>query len=107
MQRLKKTDLAINDLNTLRNKRIVGNTPQSFNDEQSLLKFILEERRRELYANGTRLFDIKRLNLDPNYAKTITHTYNNINYTAEPNSNKLVLPIPAQVMKFNTHWKQN
>lgn len=101
---------AINDINTLRSKRIVNYTnltSADFTDNDALLRFALEERRRELYNNGTRLFDIKRLNLDSRFARNITHTHNGTDYVATPNDNKLVLPIPAQVMKFNLNWKQN
>lgn len=108
--RLGNNTAAINDLNSLRIKRIENYTPLTaadFANDDALLKFVLEERRRELYNNGTRLFDLKRLNLDSRFAKTTTHTHNGIDYVATPNDNKLVLPIPAQVMKFNPNWAQN
>lgn len=103
-------EAAINELNELRSKRISNYTDLTstdFSDNNALIKFALEERRRELANNGTRLFDIKRLNIEPQFAQTTTHTINGTDYTADPNSNKLVLPIPAQVMKFNPNWKQN
>lgn len=105
--RLGKKDLAITDLNTLRNHRIADNVdlqPTDFNTDMELLKFCLEERRRELVGSQIRLFDIKRMNLDPNLAITITKEYEGKTYTAEPNSGKLVLPIPASILKFNPTW---
>lgn len=108
--RLGNTAQAIADLNALRNVRIRNHRALAANNfpaTNDLVKFILEERRKELFFNHTRLFDVKRANLEPAFAKTVTHTFNGVNYTAEPNSNKLVLPIPASVLKFNPSWTQN
>lgn len=108
--RLNNTAKAIELLNELRDNRIIDNvhlTTADFPTKDSLLKFIFEERRREMYLSGTRLFDIKRQNLEPQFAKKITHNLNGTQFIAEPNSNKLVLPIPAQVMKYNPTWSQN
>lgn len=105
--RLGKKDLAITDLNTLRAKRLKEYTPlqeTDFNTDKDLIKFCLEERRRETFISHLRLLDIKRMNLDPNFAITITKEYEGKTYKAEPNSGKLVLPIPAQVLKFNPTW---
>jgi hypothetical protein len=71
------------------------------------LTLVLEERRREMIMTGMRLFDLKRLNLESALAKTVTHTIRTDNYTAEPGSNKLVLPIPNQVLSFNPNMVQN
>ncbi|GIM49935.1 RagB/SusD family nutrient uptake outer membrane protein [Capnocytophaga stomatis] len=108
--RLGKKDLAITDLNTLRAKRLKEHTPlqeADFNTDKELIKFCLEERRRETFMSHLRLLDIKRMNLEPDYAITITKQFQGETYTAEPNSGKLVLPIPAQVLKFNPSWKNN
>lgn len=62
-----------------------------------------------IYTN-TRLFDLKRENLEPAFAKETIHKVlgtTNITFTAAPNSGKLVLPIPAQVLKFNPEMPQN
>lgn len=95
---------AVGALNKVRKRRIpnVANKQAAdFGNADALLAFVLEERRRELLMNGTRLFDLKRLNLDARFAKTVKHPLNNKVYEASPNSAKLVLPIPAQVKKFN------
>lgn len=108
--RLNNVSDAINDLNTLRSKRILNYTAlasQDFASQSDLVKFTLEERRREVFLSHTRLFDLKRQNLETAYAKTVVHHYEGVDYTAEPNSNKLVLPIPASVLKFNPNWAQN
>lgn len=102
--RTNKPQQAIDKLNKLRKNRlwvVEELTAESFATPDELLKFALAERRRELFMGGTRLFDIKRLNLDPRFAKTVKHTLDTEIYEAAPNSDKLVMPIPAQVKKFN------
>ncbi|GIM51133.1 hypothetical protein CAPN004_01630 [Capnocytophaga cynodegmi] len=108
--RLGKKDLAIADLNTLREKRLKNYTPlqsADFSSDKDLIKFCLEERRRETFQSYLRLFDVKRMNLEPDFATTLVKEFQGETYKAEPNSGKLVLPIPAQVMKFNPSWKNN
>lgn len=111
--RLGNSGVAINLLNELRNKRIEGNMDVSegdFDTPNSLIKFCLEERRREMIYSNTRLFDLKRENLEPAFAKTTLHKIegkNPLSFTAAPNTNQLVIPIPAQVLKFNPGMPQN
>ena len=111
--RLGNAGAAIALVNDIRNNRIEGNVEVSeadFPTPNSLLKFILEERRREMIYSNTRLFDLKRQNLDPAFAKTTLHKIegkNPLSFTAQANSNQLVIPIPAQVLKFNPGMPQN
>ncbi|MDO5106210.1 RagB/SusD family nutrient uptake outer membrane protein [Capnocytophaga sp.] len=110
--RLGKKAEAIKDLNALRKFRIENATytdlqVTDFATNKDLIKFALEERRREMVGSQTRLFDVKRMNLEPDFAVTIIKEFQGKTYTAEPNSGKLVLPIPAQVLKFNPSWKRN
>lgn len=102
-------DGALDALNKLRTKRYAADTyvDVTERDPEKLLKLILDERRRELMFKGTRWFDLKRLNKDPRFAKTITHTYFGETYTLEPNSPKYVLPIPLKVMAANNLLEQN
>ncbi len=60
---------AIDDLNTLRVNRFVAGTyidltTADLPDAAATLTFVKEERRRELLDRGTRLFDLKRYNLE-------------------------------------------
>lgn len=55
----------------------------------------------------TRLIDLKRLNREPEFAKTITHTINGTEYKLEPNSPKYVLPIPPVVLRYNPNMPDN
>ncbi len=102
--RLGNTSEALSKLNELRKKRIknvVDKTMVDFVSSEDLLKFILDERRKELVMTGTRLFEVKRLNLEPKFQKTIIHKIGGKEYRAEPNSGTLVFPIPANVKRFN------
>jgi tetratricopeptide (TPR) repeat protein len=102
----------VDDMNSLRVKRYSTGTytnlnVSDFSDKAEALTFVLQERRRELFMNGMRLFDLKRLNLDPLTAKTVTHTVNGVDYVMEPGANNLVLPIPGQVMNLASNLTQN
>jgi len=67
---------AMQTLNTLRSKRVKGSgaalaTPAT---TEETVKLIIDERRRELAMGFNRFFDLKRLNTEPAYAKTLqTH----------------------------------
>lgn len=106
--RVGSKDKALTHLNTLRTNRIVGNTPLVAATNDDALKIALDERRREMpYLGITRLADLKRLNKDPRFAKTITHETTNSDglvtstYTLAPNDLRYVLPIPPKVLALN------
>lgn len=107
LARLGRNTEAIEVLNSLRQNRLSNYadlTSADFATDLDLLKFCLEERRREVFRTMTRLFDLKRTSTDPNLVKTITHHFDGVDYTTTSDSEKLVLPIPAQVLKFNPSW---
>jgi CheY-like chemotaxis protein len=76
------------------------------NDEVAL-SLILQERRRELFAKGFRLFDLKRLNTDPRFAKTVTHPLKTQQLTLAAGANRYVYPIPVKVLNNNKGMEQN
>jgi tetratricopeptide (TPR) repeat protein len=76
------------------------------NDAQALV-LILQERRRELFGRGYRLFDLKRLNLDPAMVKTVTHPFGSQSLTLAPGSNRYIYPIPQKVVGANPEIVQN
>lgn len=104
-----KIEDALDVLNQLRTKRYAADTYTDIveHDQEKLLQLILDERRRELMFRGTRWFDLKRLNKDSRFAKTITHKHLGETYTLEPNSNRYVLPIPLKVISINDRLEQN
>ncbi|RAJ08879.1 SusD-like starch-binding protein associating with outer membrane [Chitinophaga skermanii] len=68
------------------------------NNQNALIRFVIEERIREFAMEGYRWFDMRRLSVDPLFAgKTYTHTLYNTNgttvtYTLKPNRFTLMLP---------------
>ena len=100
--RIGSKDKAMEYINTLRDSRIIDNVPLVASDNKDALVKVLEERRREMPMLGcTRLIDLKRLNREPEFAKTIVHEVNGVEYRLEPNSPKYILPIPPSVLRFN------
>ena len=100
---------AIALINKLRDNRIKNNTDIVVTDRNDALQKVLEERRRELAMSGmVRYIDLKRLNQESQFAKTVTHVTGEGTFSLEPNSPLYVLPIPAKVMRFNKNsMKQN
>ena len=100
---------AMSLINKLRDNRIKNNTPLVAIDRSDALQKVLEERRRELAMSGmVRYIDLKRLNQESQFAKTVTHVTGEGTFSLEPNSPLYVLPIPAKVMRFNKNsMKQN
>lgn len=96
-------------INKLRDNRIKNNTDVVATDRNDALQKVLEERRRELAMSGmVRYIDLKRLNQESQFAKTVTHVTGEGTFILEPNSPLYVLPIPAKVMRFNKNsMKQN
>lgn len=100
--RVGSKDIALQHLDKLRNMRIVGNTPLIAATKDEALLMALEERRREIPLQGsTRLIDLKRLNKDPRFAKTVTHKNGTETYTLPANDKRYVLPLPPNVLEFN------
>lgn len=94
--RTNKISQALSDLNTLLENRI---DPTFFvevaeNDPDRLLRTILKERRKELIFRGRRWSDLRRLNLDERFRKTLIRTIDGKIYSLEPNSLKYAQLIP-------------
>lgn len=95
--RLNNKNAALVDLNTLLEKRWKAGFFFSFDapDAAAALQIILTERRKELaFVGSLRWQDLRRLNLDPAFAVTISRELNEQTYTLHPNDNRYVLPIP-------------
>lgn len=106
--RIGNKDNAMKYINELRDHRILKNVDQTAADNKEALRLVLEERRRELtFVGCTRLIDLKRLNREPEFAKTIVHEVNGVEYKLEPNSPKYILPIPPTVLRFNPNMTPN
>ena len=101
-------DIAMEYLNRLLVTRWVTNSFVPFNasSDDEALKIVLTERRKELILRATRWFDLRRLNKDLKFEKTLYRTQNGIQYTLPPNSSRYTFLIPAQVISI-TDIEQN
>lgn len=104
---------ALDDINKLRLNRITpaaykAFTPADFsNDAEKVLRFVLEERRRELAFTGIRVIDLKRLNKETRFQKTVTHIAEGKTYELLPNSNNYVRQLWPAATIFNPDWPLN
>jgi len=89
------TTLALNDLNTLLQKRYQSGTFTNLTaaSADAALALIVAERRKELCFRNLRWADLRRLNKDPRFQVTLTRNINGQTYTLPPNSSKYVLPL--------------
>ncbi|MBC9933016.1 RagB/SusD family nutrient uptake outer membrane protein [Chitinophaga qingshengii] len=107
--RTNRTDLAIADLNTLRQYRYKTGTPQlTAGTPDQVLQWVLEERRRELPIGGFKRFlDLKRFTLDkgkPWSKSQISHKIGGQTYTGTIDSKDFIVPISNVVLRFNPNW---
>jgi len=88
---------AMKDLNTLLAKRWKTGTfiPLTAVNADDALKKILIERRKELpFSGNIRWEDLRRLNKDSRFSKTLIRVLNGITYTLPPGDIKYTYPIP-------------
>lgn len=109
LARAGKKDDAVNMLNTLRKLRFL---PADYTDltattAAEALQLVVDERRREFFGTGLRWFDQRRLNKDPQFAKTVTRSFDGGTYTLEPNSNGYVFPLANILIAQNPEMEQN
>lgn len=109
---------AANYVSQLRDKRIKGgnghvDAPAT---QVEMVKMIIDERRKELLFGFNRFFDLKRLNIEPEYQKTITRVFpvQNISeahpqqtYTLKPDSRLYIIPFPHSVRDKNPNLTLN
>src|SRR5690606_29908557 len=107
---------AIDVLNRLRRTRIAGEgailgVPAT---RQETMTLIIDERRKELPFGYHRFFDLKRLNLEPEYAKTLVRNFPLVSqavpqktYKLAPDSRMYIIPFPRDVMERNPNIRPN
>lgn len=102
MVRLGKVGEGLAMLNTLLEKRYRSGTFTPFDGlgMPEALSLVLSERRKELVFRNQRWADLKRLNLDPLTATTISRTVSGETITLPPNSPQYVFNIPARERAF-------
>lgn len=101
---------AVAVLNTLRAKRILSGTVNLTvpTTRAATMQLVINERRKELLLGFNRFFDLKRLNTETEYAKTVTRVFPLVNktvaqktYTLQPNSKLYVIPFPLSALTKN------
>jgi tetratricopeptide (TPR) repeat protein len=102
--------LAIDEVNKLRQKRFRAGEYVALTaaDNKDALIKVLAERRRELMGTGGfRWFDLKRLNKEPEFAKTITHVFGGQTFTLAPNSDRYQMPFAPMYFNYAPNLTQN
>lgn len=114
--RLNDLNGATDYVNRLRAKRLSGTDTQISvpATQRSMMDQIILERRKELLFGFHRFFDLKRLNLEPEYQKTITRTFPVVNktvpqqtYTLAPDSRLYIVPFPHSARDKNPNLTLN
>jgi hypothetical protein len=104
---------ALTLINELRKNRLtpasyVAKTTADFgNNAEQVLRFVLEERRRELAFMNMRHIDLKRLNKEARFQKTIVHKAEGVEYQLLPGSDKYQRQIWPAATAFNPDWQKN
>ncbi len=103
LARLNKPTEALIDLNSLLVNRYKTSTFQDYtiSNTPNVLKLILIERRKELLFTGLRWLDLKRLNLEPDHAVTLSRTINGKTNVLLPNSNRYAFQIPDEEINIS------
>lgn len=101
---------AMKDLNDLLRSRwakdVNGNTlftDLTAADAEEALDLVLAERKKELMYRGLRWSDLRRLNLEPARAITLTRTVSGKTYTLEPNNYRYSFPLPTNALELGGH----
>lgn len=94
---------ALVSLNTLLKMRYKTGTYKvvTENDKEALLQYILEERRKELIFRGRRWSDLKRLNLEASYKRTLIRNIGGEIYMLEPNSPKYAFRLSETLINIS------
>jgi tetratricopeptide (TPR) repeat protein len=101
-------DAAMQDLNTLLQSRWASGTyrTKTAGSVNDALSQVLGERRKELVMRGSRWTDLRRLNKEAQFARTLSRVVNGSTYTLPPNDNRYTLLIPQEVLT-NSALAQN
>lgn len=107
--RLGQIQAAMATLNSLLINRYQAGTfiPLTALNPEEALNIVLQERRKELpFVANIRWEDLKRLNKETEFKKTITRVINGANYELIPGDPRYVLPIPTDEIRL-TGIQQN
>lgn len=101
--RLGENEKALESVNYLLENRVHPEyfIPLAGISGDELLESIKKERRKELVFRGSRWLDLKRYNLQPDEAITISRKYNEGEAQLKPMDQKYVIPIPPMEIELN------
>jgi tetratricopeptide (TPR) repeat protein len=90
-------------LNTLLETRWKEGTfvPYAVDTPEQALELVLNERRKELIFRGVRWSDLRRLNRDSRFKKTLSRNVGSETFLLSPMSNRYVLPIPPEEIQVS------
>ncbi|WP_140937975.1 RagB/SusD family nutrient uptake outer membrane protein [Sphingobacterium lumbrici] len=89
----------INKINKKRMKK-GSKTDIALEDYEDPLEIVLSERRKELLFRGVRWSDLRRLNQDPRYEKTVVRRVGNETFSLKPNDLRYTYMIPQSVIEI-------
>lgn len=94
--RMGRLDEALETLDVLLKNRYDKSfyAPFYSSNQKEVLDYILSERRKELVGRGLRWQDLRRLNQELEYARTLYRQVEGVNYSLEANSHRYAFPIP-------------
>lgn len=99
------------DLLTLRQNRMPAADapiPANIDNKDKLIRFVIDERKREFMMTGLRWFDIKRLWNDPLFQEDkANYTHSDGKHTYPLTEDRLVFRIPPKVLSFSPDWQNN
>lgn len=95
---------ALTDLNALLQTRWREGefTPYTAVDAEDALTKIITERRKELLFRGLRWTDLRRLNLDNRFAKSLHREVDGQIFELPPNDKRYIYPIPPDEILYNS-----
>lgn len=101
--RLGNLSSALDDINSLREKRIAAESysPVTSTDKNQVLEWVLLQRRLELVGQGLRLFDLKRFNQFDGAAISLTHSVDSQSKTLLPGSKNWAVPVAQKYILQN------
>ncbi len=105
--RIGSKDNAMAYINNIRNNRIINNVALSAANNEEALQYILNERRREFaFVGFHRIIDLKRLNYEDKFKKTVVHQANGETFTLEPNDYRYIFPINQIILNYHPNLPQ-
>lgn len=100
--RLGKIKEAVADLNRLRKNRFIEGSDYKLTgtgyNQTDLLRMTLDERRREMVFRGSTWSDLRRLNMDKRFQRTLKRVVDGVEYSLPPGDPRYVFLIPEETI---------